>query len=98
MLVACFVANAPALYRTIGVRVHITSGTRSSDEVAQGGYLFAANQRRRAGGRGVSTTLEEELEEGEGSAGSGLVCILAYDRYDAQIRVPSLMTWRPALI
>jgi len=78
MLVACFVANAPALYRTIGVRVHITSGTRSSGEDAQGGYLFAANQRRRAGGRGVSTTLEEELEEGEGPAGGGLVCMLVH--------------------
>ncbi|PUU76754.1 hypothetical protein B9Z19DRAFT_989308 [Tuber borchii] len=83
MLVACFVANAPALYRTIGVRVHITPGTRYSGEVPLGRYCFAANRRGRAGGRGLSATSTEEPEEGEGPVGGGLVCMLAHDRCDA---------------
>jgi len=80
MLVACFVANAPALYRTIGVRAHIGPPTRYSGEGVRGRYLFAANRGGRGGGRGVSTTFQEEAEEGESEVGGGSVCMLAHDR------------------
>ncbi|KAG0638519.1 hypothetical protein HOY80DRAFT_887810 [Tuber brumale] len=82
MLVACFVANAPALYRTIGVRVHGSSDTRSSGKGALGRYLFTANQRRGVGGRGVTPALGEERGESEGVAGESLVCMLAHDGFD----------------
>ncbi|RPB01906.1 hypothetical protein L873DRAFT_1674692 [Choiromyces venosus 120613-1] len=77
MLVACFVANATALYRTIGARVHGVSDSRSLDKGAQGGYLFTANQRRVKGGGPPAD--EEEGGEEEGSegvpSGGSLVCM-----------------------
>jgi len=71
MLVACFVANAPDLYRAIGVRANGSSGTRSSGEGAPGRYWFTANRRRGIRGRGVAPALREEGES-EGVSGGSL--------------------------
>ncbi|CUS13604.1 unnamed protein product [Tuber aestivum] len=71
ILVACFVANAPALYRTIGVRTNASSAARSSGEGERGWYLFTVNKRK-IGVRVLpttgTTTRGEEREESEGAA------------------------------
>ncbi|PWW79755.1 hypothetical protein C7212DRAFT_157684 [Tuber magnatum] len=66
ILVACFVANAPALYRTIGVRAQGGSVTKYSGRSDRGAYLFTANKRKFAV-RVIAPTYEEEQEESEGT-------------------------------